>query len=212
MPRILIFANGTLPDLETIRSLIRPDDLIIAADGGTRHVLALGLTPAAIIGDLDSLPEADQRRVESAGARLVRYSQDKDETDLELAIGYALRSAPEAVLLIGAMGGRLDQTLGNLSLLSGSSLAALDIRADDGVEEVFFCRSQVEIHGQSGDIISLLPWGGAVEGVRTEGLKWPLRNETLYPHKTRGISNQLLGEPAKVEIASGLLLVVHRRK
>lgn len=211
MTRILIFANGTLPDLEAVRSLLRPDDLIIAADGGTRHALALGLTPSAVIGDLDSLLEEDQRAVESAGARLIRHSQDKDETDLELAIRYALQTEPESILILGALGGRLDQTLGNLALLSDPALASLDVRADDGVEEVFICRSQAGIHGRTGDIVSLIPWSDAVDGVRTEGLKWPLRNETLYAQKTRGISNELAGEEAKVEIASGLLLVVHRR-
>ncbi len=54
MPRCIIFANGTLPDLDSARRLIRPDDFILAADGGTRHALDLGLTPSIIIGDLDS--------------------------------------------------------------------------------------------------------------------------------------------------------------
>ncbi len=52
--RIIIFANGELPDLEKARALLHDDDFIIAADGGTRHALALGLTPNIIIGDLDS--------------------------------------------------------------------------------------------------------------------------------------------------------------
>ena len=82
MPRALIFANGSLPDPEAARALIRPDDLIIAADGGTRHVLALGHTPAVIIGDLDSLPEAGRHEVEAARARIIQYSRDKNETDL----------------------------------------------------------------------------------------------------------------------------------
>ena len=212
MPRALIFANGSLPDPEAARALIRPDDLIIAADGGTRHVLALGHTPAVIIGDLDSLPEAGRHEVEAARARIIQYSRDKNETDLELAIGYALESRPDTILVLGALGDRLDQTLGNLSLLSDPALAGFDVRLDDGVEEAFFCRSHAEIRGRSGHIVSLIPWGSRVEGVRTEGLQWPLRNETLYPQKTRGISNELLGEVARVDISSGLLFIVHRRK
>ena len=88
---------------------------------------------------------------------------------------------------------------------------------DDGVEEIYFCRAsspqgnQAEVHGRSGELVSLIPWGAPVEGVRTDGLRWPLSDETLYPNKTRGISNELLGEQATVRIRSGLLLVVHRR-
>jgi thiamine pyrophosphokinase len=51
-----------------------------------------------------------------------------------------------------------------------------------------------------------------VTNVRTDNLKWPLKNETLYPDKTRGISNEMLGKTASVSIGSGLLLIVHRRQ
>jgi thiamine pyrophosphokinase len=80
------------------------------------------------------------------------------------------------------------------------------------VEEVFFCRDQAEVHGRRGDLVSLIPWGGAATGVRTNGLKWPLSDEMLYPEKTRGISNEMLAESAQIEITSGLLLIIHRRK
>jgi thiamine pyrophosphokinase len=85
------------------------------------------------------------------------------------------------------------------------------LRLDDGVESAWFCRARSEVRGRSGDLVSLIPWGGEVRGVRTQGLRWPLSNETLHPHKTRGISNELTGEVAHVEIKSGLLLIVHRR-
>ncbi len=77
-------------------------------------------------------------------------------------------------MIVGALGGRLDQTLGNLSLLTEPELADLDIRLDDGVEEALFTRSRCEVHGKPADIVSLLPWGGEVTGVSTEGLRWPL--------------------------------------
>jgi thiamine pyrophosphokinase len=79
------------------------------------------------------------------------------------------------------------------------------------VEEIFLCRDRVQVHGRSGDIVSLIPWGGAVAEVQTMDLKWALRKETLYPDKTRGISNEMLGESASVSIGSGSLLIVHRR-
>src|SRR5512134_1369490 len=107
MPRVLIFANGDLPDLEAARLLLRPDDQIVAADGGTRHVLALGLIPTVIVGDLDSLEHADRRLVESAGVRQVRFPHEKDETDLELALLHAASLRPDSILLVGVLGRRL---------------------------------------------------------------------------------------------------------
>ncbi|MEW6404588.1 MAG: thiamine diphosphokinase [Chloroflexota bacterium] len=208
MPRILIFANGELPDLESARALIGDDDLLIAADGGTRHILALGLTPNVIIGDLDSTA-FDLQPLTKRGTRVIEFPQDKDATDLELALEHALNMDPTEIIIVAALGGRLDQTLGNIALLATPQPTPMCL--DDGVEETFFCRGQVKVHGRSGDIVSLIPWGGEVKGILTENLRWPLVSETLYPNKTRGISNEMLGEEASVKIESGLLLVVHHR-
>jgi len=210
--RALVFVNGHLPDLEAARRLIRTEDTLIAADGGARHILALGLLPSIVIGDLDSLAADDRQWLEGLGVDIRQYPSDKNGTDLELALRYALDGGYRSILVLAALGGRLDQTLGNLSLLTDPSLAEMDVRLDDGVEEAFFVRGRAAILGKPGEAVSLIPWGGPAEGVTTEGLRWLLHSETLYPDKTRGISNELLGETASVALQSGLLLAVHRRQ
>lgn len=212
MSRIVIFANGVLPDLEHARLLLRPDDTILCADGGSRHAFALGLTPQAVIGDLDSVGDAERQRIEAVGIVVLRHPHDKDQTDLELSLQYGLEQKPSSILIVAALGNRLDHTLGNLVILADSRLAALDCRLDDGVEEAFLCRSGSHVHGTAGDLVSLIPWGGAVAGVRTDGLRWPLLGETLYPETSRGISNEMLSDTARIQLVSGLLLVVHRRQ
>lgn len=212
MNRILILANGELPDLNKARSLIRGDDYVICADGGTRHAETLGIRPNLIIGDMDSAEQDALRHFRENGAIIEAFSQDKNETDLELAIGRALALIPKQILIVAALGGRLDQTLANIALLGDTRHSSIDIRLDDGVEEIFLCRDQIQVHGRSGDIVSLIPWQGSVSEVETKDLKWPLRKETLYPNKTRGVSNEMLTETASVSIGSGLLLVVHRRE
>jgi len=211
MPRCIIFANGTLPDLDSARRLLRPDDFILAADGGTRHALTLGRTPSIIIGDLDSAT-FDLRPLTEAGTKIIQHPRDKDETDLELALNYAIEHGFREIVIVAALGDRLDQTLGNLSLLTDPRLSTFDLRLADGVESASFCRAAAQVEGRSGDLVSLIPWGGDVRVVRTEGLRWPLSNETLYAHKTRGISNEMTGSAVRVEIESGLLLIVHRRQ
>jgi thiamine pyrophosphokinase len=189
--------------------LTRSGDTLLAADGGTRHALALGLTPAIVIGDLDSLNEDDHRKLDAAGTEIRRYPRDKNETDFELTLHYAVEAGYHEILLVAALGNRLDQTLGNLALLTDPSLAGLHIRVDDGVEQAFFVSTQTRVEGHPGELVSLIPWGGKVTGVTTAGLRWPLKDDTLYPYKTRGISNELLGQTASVSMESGLLLVVH---
>ena len=212
MKRIIIFANGELPELNRARTLLRGDDFIVCADGGTRHALALGLNPNLIIGDMDSVEKDQLKKLSEAGTEIELYPRDKNETDLELAISKAIELNATEVIIVAAFGGRIDQTLANIALLADPRLKPLDVRLDDGVEEVFLCRSQVQVKGSRGDIVSLLPWGGAVPGVQTKNLKWPLEKETLYPDKTRGISNEMVSESASVQIESGLLLVIHSRQ
>lgn len=208
--RIIIFANGNLPNLEKARQLIRPDDFILCADGGTRHAVALGLTPNVIVGDMDSVTEEERRKMKEMDVEIIQHPTDKNETDLELAINHALTLNPSQILILAALGGRMDQTLANIALLSNLQLATFNIKLTDGVEEIFFCRDQVQVEGRSGDIVSLIPWQGKVTGVFTENLRWHLHYETLYPDKTRGISNAMTANVATVSITSGLLLVVHQ--
>ena len=208
MARTIIFANGELPNIEKARALVQTDDYIICADGGTRHALALGLKPNLIVGDLDSVTDVE---LKIASAKIVQYPRNKNETDLELALNHALVKKTSSILIIGALGGRLDQTLGNISLLSDPRLATLDCQLDDGAEEVFFCRDRSKFEGRRGDVVSLIPWNDAVKGIRMRGLRWSLNNETLYPDKTRGISNEMLDAAAEVSIETGLLLVIHTR-
>lgn len=211
MQRIVIFANGELSDLKKARAILQREDHIICADGGTRHALSLGLKPDLIIGDMDSAEKADLRKLRD-DVSIELFSCDKNETDLELAIQRAVELKPERIVIVAALGGRLDQTLANIALLSDSQLATFDIRLDDGMEEILFCRSQVEVQGRSGDIVSLIPWGVPVHHVQTQGLKWALNDETLHPDKTRGVSNEMLSDTASITIRSGSLLVVHTRK
>jgi thiamine pyrophosphokinase len=211
LQRIIIFANGELPDLNKARLLLRAGDRIICADGGTHHALALGVRPDLIIGDLDSAEEAVVQKFRNEGVKIEAHPRDKNETDLELAIHTAIELSPKQIVIIAAFGGRLDQTLANITLLSDPRLLTFDARLDDGVEEVLLCRNQAEVHGGTGDLVSLIPWQGAVSGIQTEGLKWPLQRETLYPDKTRGISNEMVTDVVSISIESGLLLIVHRR-
>ena len=212
MQRIIIFANGELPDLDKARRLLHADDTIICADGGTRHALALHVQPNLIIGDMDSAEKAQLQELQKEDVEVELFPRDKNETDLGLALDRAIELQPEQILIVAALGGRLDQTLANITLLADLRLSGFGVRLDDGVEEVLLCRDQVQVQGRSGDLVSLIPWQGAASDIQTKNLKWPLDHETLYPDKTRGVSNEMLGDSASISIGSGLLLVVHRRQ
>lgn len=209
--RALIFANGLLSHPDAALTLLREGDFLIAADGGALHLARWGLKPHLLVGDFDSLGLEAAEEYARAGVEVRRYPAEKNETDLELALLAALDRGCKELRIVAALGGRLDQTLGNLFLLGLPGLEAVDARLDDGVEEVFLIRDRASVRGRAGDTVSLLPWGQAAEGIATSGLRYPLRGETLYPERTRGISNELEGEEAQISVERGALICVHTR-
>ena len=212
MSRVLIFANGELPDPDSVGTLMQDDDFILSVDGGTRHVLSLGRIPDLVVGDLDSIVPEDRRKLDDLDVDVVVHPREKDQTDLELAIEIAVSRNPAKVLLLGALGGRLDHTLGNIGLLTDTRLDTIETALEDGRTQVQLCRHHVRVIGQRGDLVSLIPWKGDVLGVSTENLRWKLEDESLFQNRTRGVSNEMLGETASIRVRSGLLLVIHVRQ
>ncbi len=208
--RAVIFANGNLTDPVSTVAALRPDDLILAADGGARHCLALGVLPAALIGDFDSLDAAEQAAVEQSGAALIAYPRTKDQTDLELALHYAASQGCREVVIFGAVGGRWDHSLANLLLAAGEAFARLEIRLVDGRQEAQVLRGgrAIELAGQPGDTVSLVPLKGDAVGVTTTGLAYGLKDGRLSYGAARGVSNELVATTAQVQLAEGLLICI----
>ena len=214
--RTVIIANGIPPAEATVRRWLQPDDdsthvRLICADGGARIALALGLTPEVVVGDLDSLDETAQARLKAMGCRFVVYPAAKDWTDLELALKLAIQESATEIVILGALGGRLDQELANILLLLLPEVEGVPTRIVDERQEMFVARDQAEIAGQSGDVVSLIPLGGDAEGIVTEGLLYPLNDEPLLSGPARGVSNVMAGPKARVTLRSGALLIVHAR-
>lgn len=211
--RAVIFANGRL----SRPILLQPDDLIIAADGGSHHCLGLGIRPQVVIGDLDSVRDDEVEALSKLGAEIIIYPQRKDFTDLELALLEAQKRGADQVVVLAGLGMRWDQSLANILL--PAMLPGLRVSLVDGPQELHFISSgeTLEITGQVGDIVSLIPVGGDAQGITTHGLEYPLFSETLRLGSTRGISNVLLGETsaaakARISLNTGLLVcaVIHQ--
>ncbi len=141
------------------------------------------------------------------------YPPQKDETDLELALLWAANQNPAAqIVILGAMGGRPDQALANLLLLALPELRDRDvcIAGDAWVIRVIHWGETRTINGAMGDTLSLIPLGGAVSGIRTSGLGYPLHNETLTFGPARGVSNVFAAPDATISVESGTLWCFHQ--
>ena len=207
--RAIIFANGDAPNRKTIEHWMTPSDRIIAADGGTHNALSVGVMPQVVIGDLDSLAEADRGELERAGVPFIVYPTHKDRTDLELAIRYALDQGATELIIFSALGGRWDQSLANLLLLTLPELAHVSTRIVDQQLSIQVIRDQAEITGCAGDTLSLIALKGDAHGVTIEGCEYPLRDAVLPFGATLGISNVLTQNTAKITVKQGEILALH---
>jgi len=209
--RAFIVANGQAGDGERYAALVRPGDLVIAADGGAALALQMGLQPQAVIGDMDSIPAELRSRLEALGCRFIHHPVRKDETDTELAIRHALQQGAHEVFLLGATGGRLDHTLANVFLLALPELRNISARIMAGSTDIWLLRDRLDIEGRQGDIVTLLPLGQDAFGVKTQGLEYALQGDTLRFGQARGVSNVMTSAVARISLRKGLLLVLHVR-
>jgi thiamine pyrophosphokinase len=208
MKRAIIFANGRMDVLPPIIATIHPEDLIIAADGGSLHCKTLGITPTVVIGDFDSLDANDIDTYRQMGVETVQFPTHKDETDLELALTYAVNHAVTHVFILGALGNRWDMTLANILLAVHIKFSELSIRLLDGPDELAILRGEghLDINDRAGDTLSLIPVGGDACGIKTHGLVYPLNDEILYFGSSRGVSNVIISDQVQVILKQGILL------
>ncbi len=191
--------------------------LVVAADGGARLAQELRLPIDAWVGDGDSLGAAAVDALERAGVPTTRLAIDKDESDTELAVVTAVELGADDITILGALGGRrLDHALANIGLLAHPALVGRSGRLLDGTTRVSLVTApgpdgeavHAILEGRNGDVVSLLPLGDAVDGVTTDGLEYPLRDEPLAAGPARGLSNVRRRETASVTIRRGRLLIV----
>jgi len=206
MSQITIFANG---ELSTTNASLPPDATIIAADGGAKHCLALGIIPHVVIGDFDSLSKKDIAALNAAGSEFIRHPTSKDETDLELALDYSLGLGASEVTLYSLLGGRWDMTFANILLLASARYSGIRFRILDGNAKAFILHGgeTLDIEGQPGNKISVIPLNGPASGICYTGLRWPLKNATLPFGSPKGVSNELLTTEASIALDEGLLIV-----
>jgi thiamine pyrophosphokinase len=216
--RALIVADGRIDDAQLRREAAVPDTFIIGADGGAGRAHDAQVRVDLVVGDLDSIAPGTLASLAAAGTRVERADRDKDESDTELALLAALEHGHRPIVILGALGGaRLDHELANLLLLAHPRLDGCDVSIVDGPTTVRRMGTVdgpglIDLEGAAGDLVTLLPIAGPVEGVTTHDLRYPLRAEPLSPGPARGLSNELLGAHASVTTVRGRLLVIHTRR
>ena len=206
--RAVVVAHGEV--LPSDRAVIDAKDYVVAADGGALALERWKLPPHLIVGDMDSLGDAGVERFARQGIPVAKFPATKDESDLELAVAQAIAAGATEIVLLGALGGeRLDHEAANLLLLADPGYDGVSLEARRGALRIRPIRGEgsLSLAGPVGALVTLLPVNGDADGVTTQGLQFPLRDETLRFGRARGLSNEIKSLPARVTVRKGSLLI-----
>jgi len=200
--RVLLLCNGEPPSHSLLHRLAGEADMIVAADGGANAALRSGVRPDVIIGDLDSVLPGTRRKFR--GVRVLRVRR-QDNTDLEKALDFISASGPAAVAIAGATGGRIDFTLGNLSVFWNYTRELGMTFVGDGWRAFPALRHRT-VYAPRGTTVSLLPFGHCT-GITLRGLRYPLKDAAMRPGEI-GVSNVVRTSPFSVTVRRGRMLIV----
>jgi thiamine pyrophosphokinase len=205
-----IITGGTLHPGKTIKQTLSSIDFFIAADAGAATALSLAINPDIVIGDFDSIDKKTLSILKEKKTTLLRFPKEKNETDTELAVDYAIKRGASKITIFGGIAGdRIDHILANILLPAQYRVPIFYVNADT---TLWMTKGPAKetIEGTEKDLLSLIPLSTVTE-ITTDGLVYPLKNETLFLGKPRGISNVFVNKTATVSFKRGTLIFVHTR-
>lgn len=208
--RVVIVSGGELHS-DDIQRINREHDWIIAADGGARKLMAYGIWPNLLVGDMDTLGNEELKLLEKKKITIERLPSEKDVTDTHYACEKALTYQPDEVVLFGVWGGaRMDHAIANIGLLEWIEERGTKAIIYAGSNRVRMVQgpTRVVLKKESFQYLSLLPISEKVVGIDTVGLKYTLKDGSLKRGLTRGVSNELIAERAEIQIRQGKVLLI----
>ncbi|CAM3743064.1 thiamine diphosphokinase [Mesobacillus thioparans] len=187
----------------------------VGIDRGVFYLLEAGVHPTAAFGDFDSVSEQEMASIEKAVADLKKFKPEKDETDLELALNWAIGQNPESIAIFGATGGRIDHFMANVQLLVRplEEGAPALIQIID-TQNILYIKKPGNYTVEPIDefkYISFLPVTPSVSGLSLENFKYPLNDCHIPMGSTLCISNELIRGHGTFSFSEGILLVVRSR-
>ena len=180
------------------------EDTVIFVDAGFKFKDQLkDKKVLAVVGDFDSLGSAPN------GENIVTLNAEKNFTDGEYAIRYAVENGATEVVIYGAFGGKIEHILGNIALLKIAKDLSIEAHVKSGDRLMKLLDKSATLTAKKGSNLSLIPYGGNCSFNKSFGLYYPLDGLTLTPSDTRGISNVVVDQTVKIDILSGLVLAIY---
>jgi thiamine pyrophosphokinase len=210
-----LLVGGAPVDIVFLENIIKQGfDCIIAVDGGARHLTLIGINPQIVLGDFDSLSSEEVAALQDNGGLVRDFPEEKDWTDMELAVDTAIHEGATEITIVGGMGGRWDHSLANIGLLYRAERQGVRSVIIDPFQEMSLISpgEEIRLDPAKGRDFSLLPLCGEVRGVRAWGVKYPLENGVIRLGETLGVHNKISARRGHVIGGDGFLILIQFQK
>ena len=217
----LLVLGGEIRDKDLFRRRLDEAELILAADSGARHMLALGRMPEQVFGDLDSLTPEEIEQLQRGGCRFETSPREKNDTDSSIILKEALSRGYMDIRMWGALGRRPDHSYANLILLQFVHLPVFmeiygnqeknqpDVVIEDGGVRIFLAKRGQWIEGKPGEYLSFFALTSQVTGFAQKGLKYQPAGDRYVRGYPVGVSNEFVDEKVWINWDKGMLLCMH---
>lgn len=203
----IVIGNGVIEDYNIVREYF-DNAYVIACDGGLHHCRKMVIVPDIVVGDFDSVSDEDKSFFCERGVEKIIYPRKKDFTDMEIGINLAIEKGSDEIYILGGLGGRFDHSLANLHILVNPIVRGIKACLVDENNIITLVKDNLDIRGEVGQNVSLLPLTTEVKGVTTNNLEYPLDNSTMRIGSSLGVSNVMTADTASVSVKEGYLIVI----
>ncbi len=208
--KTIIIGNGEIKDYDVIKEYFE-DAFVIACDGGLRHCRAMDIKPDVMLGDFDSANKEDSDFYDRLGVNKITYPVKKDKTDMEIGIDMAIDKKSDEIYIVGGLGGRFDHSLANVHILLRPIRLGIRAYLLDEHNIITIVEDCIDIVGEKGQTVSLIPLTTQVTGITTENMEYELDDTTIEIGTSLGVSNVMTDDNASVSVKDGVLILIMSR-
>jgi len=212
MMKINILGGGPIDLLPALTKYQTNEDIWIGVDKGVFTLLSKGIKPKNAFGDFDSVTADELLIIEENVKELQKFKPEKDETDMELALVWALQQSPDKIRIFGATGGRLDHLFANIQLLinplMNDNFVSIEIIDQKNIVFLKAPGSYIIKKIASKQYVSFIPITSEIRDLTLQGFKYPLTKHYIPLGSTLCISNELIDDCGHFSFSTGILMIV----
>ncbi|NLW52438.1 MAG: thiamine diphosphokinase [Tissierellia bacterium] len=210
MKDAIILGGGNIVDISVMSKYLKKDTDIICVDRGYDYAVKHKLKVRIAIGDFDSVNNEYISELENATFDVLRFNEDKDMTDMQLALDYCITNEYDHIYIFGGLGTRMDHSVANMNLLNLYYDKNPKVYLIDDTNMIYVAKIDIELENHEGYNLSLIISEGSPQ-ITLTGVKWPLHNHQMIQGESLTISNKIIDQKAYLQINNGGCYILYSK-